>query len=130
MSGARPVADPERGTRRAAQRRRAWLRCRVCDAPIVLAAAAVSFDGAHRHRFSNPAGFDYTIGLYDDAPGCVHDGAPTEYFSWFPGFTWRVARCAACRAHLGWWFECVGRPGLGEPPDFHGLILAQLRDAA
>lgn len=127
MTADAPRTGTRPGTRRAARGAPAWLVCRVCERPIVLAVAAVSFDGAHRHRFSNPAELAFEIGLFDEAPGCVHEGAPTEHYSWFPGYTWRVAVCGGCRAHLGWGFECVGSPGPGEPPDFHGLILDRLR---
>lgn len=130
MSGDTTLAAPKTKPKRAAQASPAWMTCRRCEARIVLAAAAVSFDGAHQHRFSNPSGFDFVIGLYDEAPGCTHDGAATEYYSWFPGFTWRIAACASCRTHLGWSFECIGTPGLGEPPDFHGLIVDRLRPGA
>lgn len=104
-----------------------WLCCRVCSNRIVLSTARVSFDAGHTHRFINPHGFEFRIGLFDDAPGCRHEGESTEYFSWFPGYTWRIALCAACRARLGWVFECIGRPGPGEPEGFYGLVVERLQ---
>ena len=106
--------------------RRAWLRCRLCGHRVAPADAAISFDAGHEHRFTNPHGYAFRIGLFAEAPGCVHDGAATEYFSWFPGYAWRIASCGGCRSHLGWSFECIGAPGPGEPDGFHGLVRARL----
>jgi hypothetical protein len=105
----------------------AWLCCRQCGGRIALAAARVSFDGGHSHRFVNPHGLEFRIGLFADAPGCRHEGESTEFFSWFPGYTWRIAICSGCRSHLGWAFECIGSPGPGELAGFHGLIVDRLR---
>ena len=109
------------------QKKPAWLRCRVCTRRIVLVSDRLSFDGAHCHRFLNPHGVSYEIALYHDAPGCTHEHEASEYFSWFPGFTWRIALCSGCAMHLGWAFECIGTPGVGEPTSFHGLIANRLR---
>ena len=77
-------------------------------------------DGAHEHTFVDPAGFDYRIGCFNAAPGCAHIGHTESAFSWFPGWTWQVAVCGQCRAHLGWVYRNAGE-------QFHGLILAALR---
>ena len=127
MSSNAPLAERAKETRTASRPGPPWLLCRLCSHRITEAVAAVSFDGAHRHAFSNPAGLTFTIGVFDHAPGCVHEGEATEYYSWFPGYAWRIARCGGCRSHLGWCFECIGTPGPGEPPDFHALILDRLR---
>lgn len=29
-------------------------------------------------------------------------GAPSAEYSWFPGYTWTIAVCASCMAHVGW----------------------------
>lgn len=31
----------------------------------------------------------------------LNGGASTE-FTWFPGYAWTIALCAACKAHVGW----------------------------
>ena len=59
-------------------------------------------DGAHEHTFLNPAGVVYTIRCFHGAPGAAFVGEPTSAFSWFVGWTWRIALCAACGAHVGW----------------------------
>ncbi|WP_309894379.1 hypothetical protein [Archangium sp.] len=43
---------------------------------------------------------------------------PSAEASWFPGFVWEIALCAACGTHLGWCFH-------GES-DFLGLVLDRL----
>lgn len=104
----------------------AWLCCAACEQRIARREDAVSFDGGHQHRFINPEQHTFRIGLYAWAPGCGHVGTASEYFSWFPGYTWRIALCSNCGEHLGWEFCCVGPPGAGEPTGFHGLILDRL----
>lgn len=76
--------------------------------------------GAHEHTFVNPGGIVHTIGCYAVAPGCAHAGAPVETFSWFPGWSWQIALCGQCHAHLGWIFRCGA-------DQFHGLISAALK---
>jgi hypothetical protein len=78
--------------------------------------------GAHEHTFANPYGIVYVIGCFARAPGCGFEGPPSAFFSWFPGYDWRMAVCRGCFAHLGWSF--------GEAPDFYGLILERLTDEA
>lgn len=106
-----------------------WLCCRVCEHRIVLEDAGVSFDGGHTHRFINPHGLAFEIGLFDHASGCVHEGETVEFFSWFPGYTWRIALCGGCRAHLGWSFESIGAAGIGEPVEFDGIIIDRVRSS-
>jgi len=96
------------------------LRCAVCDHRITDDAYRTERGGAHEHTFVNPGGFVHTIGCFVAAPGCVYRGPTETAFSWFPGWSWQVAECAHCRAHVGWVFRCGGE-------QFHGLILAALR---
>ena len=96
------------------------LRCIVCEHRISERAYRVEMQGAHEHRFVNPAGYAYVIGCFAAAPGCVHTGPTETAFSWFPGWAWQVAACAKCRAHVGWIYRLAGQ-------QFHGLILDRLR---
>ena len=96
------------------------LRCAVCEHRITAAAHRVERGGAHEHTFVNPGGFVHRIGCYVAAPGCIHVGDTQSAFSWFPGWTWQLALCARCRAHLGWIFRCAGE-------QFHGLIVTAIR---
>jgi hypothetical protein len=96
------------------------LRCAACDHRITEHAYRSETGGTHEHTFVNPAGFTFRIGCFVAAPGCKHIGSTSDAFSWFPGWTWQVAICGRCRAHVGWIFRCAGE-------QFHGLILAALR---
>ncbi|HEU4732122.1 MAG TPA: cereblon family protein [Kofleriaceae bacterium] len=96
------------------------LRCVVCAHRITERAYRQDRSGAHEHTFVNPAGFTFQIGCFLAAPGCAHVGPTSEAFSWFPGWSWQVAICSRCRAHVGWIFRCGGE-------QFHGLIIAALR---
>ena len=94
------------------------LRCRSCEAEIARDDDRIEMAGAHAHTFVNPHGHVFEIGCFARAPGCVSIGPPSAFFSWFPGYEWRMAVCGNCRAHLGWCF--------GETPDFFGLVLPRL----
>ena len=99
------------------------LVCAACGAAITHRSSAIDVAGAHEHTFVNPAGIIFPIRCFRAAPGCRELGSYTEEFSWFPGFAWRYAFCAACREHLGW----VYAAGAGEV--FYGLIAEKLAGA-
>jgi hypothetical protein len=94
------------------------LRCRACGRPVARHEDRIEVSGAHAHTFVNPAGIIFDVGCFDRAAGCVPVGAPSAFFSWFPGYAWRAAVCVGCLVHLGWSY--------GERPDFWGLILTKL----
>ena len=96
-----------------------FLLCANCLHLITPRQAAISVNGAHRHTFANPHGLVFTIGCFQQAPGCGAASEATAEFSWFAGFYWRVAVCAACLSHLGWRFSSDGSA-------FYGLILDRL----
>jgi hypothetical protein len=95
------------------------LVCARCLSLVTSRASALSMGGSHVHTFANPHGFEFRIGCFADAPGCVEQGGESDYWTWFPGFTWRVSLCRSCGEHLGWLFRS---------PDarFFGLILDRL----
>src|SRR5882724_1382478 len=93
------------------------LRCAACDHRITHEDYRIEMAGAHEHTFVNPHGIVHHIGCFVHAPGCAYTGATETAFSWFPGWTWQVAACAHCRAHLGWIYRNAGE-------QFHGLIVA------
>jgi hypothetical protein len=95
------------------------LACAGCLQPITTAAARIAVAGAHGHTFANPAGFQYHIGCFARATGCVTAGEPSTYWSWFAGYSWQVEHCTACGEHLGWLFR-------GEGHSFHGFVLDRL----
>jgi hypothetical protein len=94
--------------------------CVVCAHRITDVHCRTDMNGSHEHTFVNPAGFAYVIGCWTTAPGCIHLGSSETAFSWFPGWSWQIAACASCRAHLGWVYRNAGE-------QFHGLISDRLR---
>jgi hypothetical protein len=97
----------------------AILACIRCRHAVTSAAARIDMAGGHQHTFSNPHGIVYRIGCFADAPGCAAIGYPSTYFTWFAGYAWQVACCAACREHVGWLFRSADSL-------FYGLILDRL----
>jgi hypothetical protein len=95
------------------------LICAHCGHLITTPERRFAVQGAHEHRFVNPAYVVFHIGCFSQAPGCASVGSPTSAFSWFAGYSWSVAVCAACGIHLGWRYS--------GPDTFYGLILSRLR---
>jgi hypothetical protein len=93
--------------------------CAACRTRVAREDAVIDVGGAHRHRCTNPAGVEFEIGCFREAPGCRVDGEATLEFSWFSGYAWSFANCTNCRTHLGWCYE-------GEAGRFFGLIFARL----
>ncbi len=110
---------PVPGRGRVADDDRALL-CAVCGYRITDEDRRIDMNGSHEHTFVNPGGYVHHIGCFDAAPGCSYLGPTESAFSWFPGWTWQVAACASCRAHVGWIYRNSGQ-------QFHGLIVAALR---
>jgi hypothetical protein len=94
------------------------IRCAACKAPITSERARTVVHGAHEHRRVNPSGVDFHVGCFSEAPGCVREGLPTTFWTWFPGYAWQLAACRSCGEHLGWAFSGQGT--------FFGLILSRL----
>lgn len=98
-----------------------WL-CRRCRAEISAPSAVCSVGGAPAvQAFANPAGFVYEVVTVAHAVGAQPVGAPETHFTWFDGYAWQVAACAACGLHLGWLWT-----GAGPPTRFFGLIRDRL----
>ena len=98
------------------------LVCARCRNLVTSRASAMSMGGSHAHTFANPHGLEFRIGCFADAPGCREVGEESGYWSWFPGFTWRVSLCRHCGEHLGWLFRSADAR-------FFGLILDHLTQA-
>jgi len=94
--------------------------CRQCRRIITTPAERIEMQGAHQHTFANPHGSVYQIGCFRSAAGCGYAGQLSDEFSWFTGYSWRVAVCGSCLFHLGWLFISPGRQS------FNGLILDHL----
>lgn len=125
----RPEPDAGPAAREARDRPQAepGYYCALCGELITHARERAYVQGAHEHRFSNPAGYVFDIGCFHRAPGCRGSGEPSEFYSWFDGFAWRYALCRACGTHLGWAFTARGAGGpQTEAGGFFGLILSRL----
>ena len=94
--------------------------CRTCLYVITRPEERIIVNGSHDHTFANPSGIVYQIGCFRSAEGCGYAGSASAEFSWFPGFSWRIAVCGRCLGHLGWLFIGSGNDS------FHGLILDHL----
>lgn len=101
-----------------------WLRCAVCKAPVTRRAWRLAVAGKDAHVFFNPDGWLFELVCYSAAPGCRCAGKGISEFTWFPGYSWRVALCRKCRAHLGWEYANAS----GER--FYGLIVETLIEDA
>jgi hypothetical protein len=108
---------PEQETRSLDDR---WIRCASCSHALARDRDRIDVQGKHVHTFVNPGGHEYTIRCFADAPGCAAAGDESTFWTWFPGFAWRVALCAACGAHVGWSFRA-------ETGVFWGLVVERIR---
>lgn len=97
-----------------------YLLCRHCLQIISTPAERIEVQGSHKHTFANPQGIIYEIGCFKNATGCGYTGIPTDGYTWFRGFRWRVALCGLCLTHLGWLFMSTASSS------FNGLILNRL----
>lgn len=94
------------------------LRCARCGQIITRERCRTTINGLHRHTRVNPHGYIFHFGAFAEAEGCLVRGPPTPEDSWFAGYVWEFAYCAACHTHLGWAFHGGG--------SFFGLILDRL----
>jgi hypothetical protein len=94
------------------------LCCARCGHVVTRERHRMAYNGRHSHTRVNPYGLVFHFGCFAQAEGCTAEGFPTLEATWFPGYAWQVAHCAACRAHLGWVFRGDG--------DFFGLLLDRL----
>jgi cereblon len=95
------------------------LRCRRCGAAVADERDVIVMGRDAVQVFFNPHGYLHELFTVRRARGLAIEGERTAEFSWFPGYTWRIAYCERCGAHLGWLFEAE-RSG-AEPPSFYGL---------
>ena len=94
--------------------------CRQCLQVISSPKECIELQGSHKHTFANPQGIIYEIGCFKNAMGCGYTGTLTNEYTWFRGFSWKIALCSLCLTHLGWLFIS------SEGTSFNGLILNRL----
>lgn len=95
--------------------------CARCGAYMTRASFGLRMNGRHEHVLFNPAGIGFRVVCFTDAPGAVGVGNASDQFTWFEGFSWRIALCTGCDSHVGWMYE-----GTGAPAVFFGLIRPML----
>ena len=102
------------------------LLCRDCGQLVTSREQAFSPDGQGPERvFFNPVGLVMRILTVRHARGLGRVGGRSDEFTWFAGYSWQVAICAACGQHLGWLYEAMGERS---PAVFWGLLLDRLVD--
>jgi len=94
-----------------------YILCRNCLNILTLPSENILIDGAHTHTFANPAGIVYEIRCFNLAGGCIKAGNPSFEFAWFKGYFWKIANCAKCLSHKGWFFQS------STGSSFYGLII-------
>ena len=97
-----------------------FLLCGQCLQIITSTAERVKIDENHLHTFANPHGIIYEIGCFKTAAGCEYQGPARKEWSWFDGFSWKIALCSKCLIHLGWLFIS------NADESFNGLIINRL----
>ena len=110
--------DAERGN---------YIYCASCSHVLTTADQRIDVHGSHDHHCTNPHGFQFHVGCFAEALGCDISGDAYAADSWFMGYTWRLAACAECHTHLGWYFG-ASTPGGGGPDYFYGLILDRIQE--
>jgi hypothetical protein len=110
----------EKETEERSPEEESYILCRQCHQAITKPADRITMEGSHRHTFANPHGIVFEIGCFRSVIQCGYSGNPSDDFSWFAGYSWRVCFCRMCLTHLGWMFsQTAGN-------NFHGLILDRL----
>ncbi|KAJ1285351.1 hypothetical protein BS78_03G272800 [Paspalum vaginatum] len=103
------------------------IRCRNCLTCIARRSdmAMASSDraiGSH----SKPHSFVKEIITVHSASGLALHGGPSKTHSWFPGYTWTIALCAACESNIGWLFR-ADKKNL-HPKSFWAIRTRQISD--
>uniref|UniRef100_A0A453FF43 CULT domain-containing protein n=1 Tax=Aegilops tauschii subsp. strangulata TaxID=200361 RepID=A0A453FF43_AEGTS len=105
------------------------VRCRNCLALIarrsdMVIPSSVDQCGAHVMPLLYK-GAQEVITVHNTSGLALH-GNPSDAHSWFPGYTWTIALCAACESNIGWLFRADKRNLL--PKSFWGVRISQTKD--
>lgn len=101
------------------ERQHDYLRCAQCATVICRLHNAIEVHGSHQHHCTNPHGYQFEVGCYNEALGCDIGGDRQRADSWFAGYEWRYASCSDCQQHLGWYFDRAEHY-------FYGLIIDRI----
>jgi len=114
------LVEKEKATEKDGKR----LFCAACRRVITNDTLRIPVDGTVEHTFTNPHGIEFHLACFSAAEGCGQIGVPTEEWTWFPGYFWRLAVCVDCGTHLGWSYQSDAGDA------FYGLILDRLLSAS
>ncbi|MEM9624378.1 MAG: cereblon family protein [Pseudomonadota bacterium] len=98
-----------------------FVYCATCSHILTRIDYKIEVNGGFAHTFTNPHNFTFHIGCFSQALGCDIAGEPQAADSWFYGYVWRLASCAECHNHLGWYFS-------RHNDFFYGLILDRIQE--
>lgn len=103
------------------------IRCRNCLTLIARRSDMVvmSSDG-HVGAYVKPYDCAQEMITVYNATGLAFLGNPSKDHSWFPGYTWTIASCAACESNIGWLFRADKKNQL--PKSFWGIRSSQISD--
>lgn len=96
------------------------LLCAACGRLLTRGRWRLTMNGDHEHTVFNPAGRIFTVLCFKEAPGVAAVGEPSDDFTWFKGYPWRIGVCRGCDSHVGWQYEA--------DTVFFGLIKSKLTD--
>lgn len=105
------------------------ITCRLCSAELSRMSevfTAPGSDGA-RQVFANPTGRVFEVLTVLRANGALALGEGTSEFTWFAGYTWRIAVCSRCGHHIGWAFAAADASR--SPTGLVALITTEIREA-
>jgi hypothetical protein len=95
------------------------ISCIYCNNLITRQNCQIKKNQSHKHTFPNPHGIVFEIGCFNEAVGCSALKRSSTEFSWFSGYSWRIAVCSSCLNHLGWLFTSNSN-------SFFGIILEKI----
>ncbi|KAH7429506.1 hypothetical protein KP509_09G053000 [Ceratopteris richardii] len=101
------------------------LNCKWCFALIANRSDILVMSGEGPvDTFVNPHGIVHETLTLFRTEGLNLVGDPETLHSWFPGYSWTLAYCRVCNAHMGWHYKAV-EEGL-QPKSFWGIRRSQL----
>uniref|UniRef100_A0A0A8YSZ0 Protein cereblon n=1 Tax=Arundo donax TaxID=35708 RepID=A0A0A8YSZ0_ARUDO len=103
------------------------IRCRNCPALIARRSDMVmmSNDGPVATYIKLNSHMNEMIAVYNTT-GLAPRGDPSKTHSWFPGYKWTIALCAACESNIGWLFR-ADKKDL-DPKSFWAIRTSQISD--
>lgn len=99
------------------------IRCRACGNELADPSAICAIGGKPVQIQVNPHGVAFEVLSLSNAHGMVFRGGPVRADTWYPGYAWTIAWCAACQEHLGWRFDAIADVS---PTRFYGLVVGRL----